>query len=114
MPEFTYEAMAGSGQRTHGAMTANSEREVVSMLDANLRLVQWNQRFAEFTGVPESLLQVGMPMETILRAQASLGEFGAVEVHGRPTDRDRASPPGERSGAPRGRRKDRVQARAHS
>ncbi|MBM3994697.1 MAG: type II secretion system F family protein [Planctomycetes bacterium] len=34
MPEFTYEAMAGSGQRTTGTMTANSEREVVTMLDA--------------------------------------------------------------------------------
>src|ERR1700686_3140824 len=34
MPEFTYEAMAGTGQRTNGAITANSEREVVSMLDA--------------------------------------------------------------------------------
>ena len=33
MPEFTYEAMAGSGQRMNGTMTANSEREVVSMLD---------------------------------------------------------------------------------
>lgn len=34
MPEFTYEALAGTGHRTNGTMTANSEREVVSMLDA--------------------------------------------------------------------------------
>jgi general secretion pathway protein F/type IV pilus assembly protein PilC len=34
MPEFTYEALAGTGARTNGTMTANSEREVVSMLDA--------------------------------------------------------------------------------
>jgi general secretion pathway protein F/type IV pilus assembly protein PilC len=34
MPEFTYEALAGTGQRTHGSMTANSEREVVTLLDA--------------------------------------------------------------------------------
>ena len=34
MPEFTYEALAGTGQRTNGTMSANSEREVVSMLDA--------------------------------------------------------------------------------
>jgi general secretion pathway protein F len=34
MPEFTYEAMAGSGLRSNGTLTANSEREVVSMLDS--------------------------------------------------------------------------------
>jgi general secretion pathway protein F/type IV pilus assembly protein PilC len=34
MPEFTYEALAGTGQRTNGTMSANSEREVVSLLDA--------------------------------------------------------------------------------
>jgi general secretion pathway protein F/type IV pilus assembly protein PilC len=34
MPDFTYEALAGTGQRTNGTMTANSEREVVTMLDA--------------------------------------------------------------------------------
>ena len=34
MPDFTYEALAGTGQRTNGTMSANSEREVVTMLDA--------------------------------------------------------------------------------
>jgi general secretion pathway protein F len=34
MPDFTYEALANTGARTHGTMTANSEREVVTMLDA--------------------------------------------------------------------------------
>jgi general secretion pathway protein F/type IV pilus assembly protein PilC len=34
MPEFTYEAMAGSGARSQGVLTANSEREAMSMLDA--------------------------------------------------------------------------------
>ncbi len=34
MPDFNYEALAGTGQRTHGAITAVSEREVVSMLDS--------------------------------------------------------------------------------
>lgn len=34
MPDFTYEALAGTGQRTQGTMSASSEREVVSMLDA--------------------------------------------------------------------------------
>lgn len=34
MPDFTYEALAGSGQRNTGTLTANSEREVMAMLDA--------------------------------------------------------------------------------
>jgi general secretion pathway protein F len=34
VPEFTYEAMAGSGQRSQGTLTANSEREIMAMLDA--------------------------------------------------------------------------------
>src|ERR1043165_3889571 len=34
MPDFTYEALAETGQRTHGKLTANSEREVVTVLDA--------------------------------------------------------------------------------
>jgi general secretion pathway protein F/type IV pilus assembly protein PilC len=34
VPEFTYEAMAGSGQRSQGTLTAGNEREVMAMLDA--------------------------------------------------------------------------------
>ena len=34
MPEFTYEAIATTGQRSQGNLTANSEREVLAMLDS--------------------------------------------------------------------------------
>src|SRR5437868_9122823 len=34
MPEFTYVAMARTGQRSQGSLTANSEREAMSQLDA--------------------------------------------------------------------------------
>ncbi len=34
MPDYNYEAMGGTGQRTTGIMSANTERDVVSMLDA--------------------------------------------------------------------------------
>ena len=34
MPEFVYEAMGTTGQRSQGTLTANSEREVMTMLDA--------------------------------------------------------------------------------
>lgn len=52
----------------------------VMMLDADLRLVEWNSHFAEFTGVPEGMLRVGLPMADILRAQALAGEFGEIDV----------------------------------
>lgn len=34
MPEFSYEALAATGNRTHGTLVAASEREVMAMLDA--------------------------------------------------------------------------------
>jgi general secretion pathway protein F len=34
MPDYSYEALAGTGQRTNGTLAANNEREVVSILDA--------------------------------------------------------------------------------
>jgi general secretion pathway protein F/type IV pilus assembly protein PilC len=34
MPDFTYEALAPSGQRSQGTLTATSEREVLAMLDS--------------------------------------------------------------------------------
>src|SRR5262245_37322314 len=34
MPDFTYEALATTGQRSTGTLTAGSEREVLTMLDA--------------------------------------------------------------------------------
>jgi signal transduction histidine kinase/CheY-like chemotaxis protein len=52
----------------------------VMMLDADLRLVEWNARFPEFAGIPEGMLHVGLPMAEILHAQASAGEFGQVNV----------------------------------
>jgi signal transduction histidine kinase len=52
----------------------------IMMVDGDLRLLAWNQRFPEFTGVPANILRVGLPMEDILRAQAEVGEFGVVDV----------------------------------
>ncbi|MCG7360541.1 PAS-domain containing protein [Roseomonas sp. ACRSG] len=52
----------------------------VMMLDADLCLMEWNSRFAEFAGVPEGMLRIGLPMPDILRAQATAGEFGEVDV----------------------------------
>ena len=48
----------------------------VSMFDAHLCLVEWNARFPGLAGVPPDILRAGLPMEEILRAQISTGQFG--------------------------------------
>jgi signal transduction histidine kinase/CheY-like chemotaxis protein len=57
------------------------------MLDGELRLVQWNQHYPDYVGIPRDALRVGMPMQDILRLQVRAGEFGEVdenaEVHRR-------------------------------
>jgi signal transduction histidine kinase len=52
----------------------------IMMIDADLRLIEWNPHFSEFTGVPAEILRVGLPMEEILRTQACAGEFGHVDA----------------------------------
>jgi signal transduction histidine kinase/CheY-like chemotaxis protein/HPt (histidine-containing phosphotransfer) domain-containing protein len=47
----------------------------VMMLDGENRLVQWNDRFPELTGVPRGMLAVGVSMAEMVRAQAEAGEF---------------------------------------
>jgi signal transduction histidine kinase/ActR/RegA family two-component response regulator len=50
------------------------------VLDGDLRLLEWNQNFPKFVGVPADILHEGMPLGDILRAQAIAGEFGPVDV----------------------------------
>ena len=52
----------------------------VLVVDRDLKLVEWNDRYPEFTGVPNEILQVGLDISDILRVQAAAGEFGAVDV----------------------------------
>jgi PAS domain-containing protein len=51
----------------------------VSMFDAHMCLVEWNARFPDIAGVPAEILQVGLPMEEILRAQVASGQFGRID-----------------------------------
>jgi PAS domain-containing protein len=51
----------------------------VSVTDGELRLVAWNPRFSDFSGVPRRALRIGMPMAEVLRLQAEAGEFGLVD-----------------------------------
>ncbi len=52
----------------------------VLMVDAELRSVVWNAKFAEIAGIPSGLPTPGATMEQMLRAQAEAGEFGDVDV----------------------------------
>jgi signal transduction histidine kinase/FixJ family two-component response regulator len=47
----------------------------IVMLDADLRLVQWNRRFAEIIGFPERSLAIGAPIADAFRALAEAGEL---------------------------------------
>ena len=53
----------------------------ISVVDAELRLVAWNRRYAELFGFPERLLQIGRPIEDLIRhAQQALGGDDAQGV----------------------------------
>ncbi len=50
------------------------------VIDADLRLLEWNQHFPDAVGVDPAILRVGLPAEDIIRAQTIAGEFGPVDV----------------------------------
>jgi signal transduction histidine kinase/CheY-like chemotaxis protein len=50
------------------------------VVDADLRLMLWNERFSDVTGVPAAILAPGLPLEAMVRAQAAAGEFGTVDI----------------------------------
>jgi general secretion pathway protein F/type IV pilus assembly protein PilC len=109
MPDFTYEAMATSGVRTKGTLTAQSPREVMSMLDArglypirideakaNIVARRWGSRvkprtMAAFYAQLADLLQSGVPLLRsieLLERQSSQPALGEVlrEVRARVAD----------------------------
>jgi histidine kinase len=48
----------------------------VSVVDADLRLVAWNRRYIEIFDYPPDLVQVGRPIEALMRHNAARGLFG--------------------------------------
>lgn len=68
-----------------GVLAAMSDG--VMVMDAELRLVGWNSRFADVAGVPRRALRIGMPIAEILRLQAEGGEFGLVDPEAEVTRR---------------------------
>ncbi len=52
----------------------------ISVVDAELRLVAWNARYAQLFGFPPAMLRVGMPIETLVQHNMRQGLIGRVDV----------------------------------
>ncbi|GLQ91244.1 PAS-domain containing protein [Dyella acidisoli] len=52
----------------------------VSVIDAQLRLVAWNARYAELFGYPETLLKARQPVEELFRYNARRGLLGPGDM----------------------------------
>lgn len=52
----------------------------ISVIDAQLRLVAWNARYAELFGYPEALLKAGQPVEELFRYNARRGLLGPGDM----------------------------------
>ena len=52
----------------------------VSVVDADLRLVAWNKRYAQIFGFPPELLKVGRPIEDLFRYNARRGLLGPGNI----------------------------------
>ncbi|MBB1433355.1 PAS-domain containing protein [Pseudoalteromonas sp. SG43-6] len=52
----------------------------ISVVDKELNLVAWNKRYAEMFNYPEGFLEVGQPIEQIIRYNAERGECGPGEI----------------------------------
>lgn len=50
----------------------------VTLFDADLKLVAWNQKFAELFDFPLSLLEKGVDFATLLRFNLERGEYGEI------------------------------------
>ena len=103
MPDFTYEALANTGVRNQGTLTANSKHEVMSMLDArglfpvSIELVKTtatgvggkrvkSRHMAAFFAQLADLLRAGVPLLRCLQILEKQSSFPALseilrEVH---------------------------------
>ncbi|WP_100658382.1 PAS domain-containing hybrid sensor histidine kinase/response regulator [Alteromonas flava] len=50
----------------------------ISVLDRELNMLAWNQRYLELFDYPSDFISVGKPIESVLRANAERGMFGEV------------------------------------
>ncbi len=52
----------------------------VSVVDKDLRLVAWNQRYLELFNYPDELIHIGQPIESLFRYNAKRGLLGVGEI----------------------------------
>ncbi len=52
----------------------------IRVLDEDLKIVAFNQRYVDLLGFPPGLVHVGMPFEEIVRFRAERGDHGPVDV----------------------------------
>jgi len=52
----------------------------ISVVDKDLKLVAWNKRYAEMFHYPDGFLEVGQPIEDVIRYNAERGECGPGEI----------------------------------
>ena len=60
--------------------TLENVSQGISVVDAQMLLVAWNRRYLELFDYPEGLVQVGVPVEKLIRWNAELGDCGPGEV----------------------------------
>jgi PAS domain S-box-containing protein len=56
--------------------TIENINQGIGVVDQNLNLVVWNQRYLEIFRFPDNLIRVGTPMEKVFRYNAHNGEYG--------------------------------------
>ncbi|NOU51644.1 response regulator [Pseudoalteromonas sp. JBTF-M23] len=52
----------------------------ISVVDKDLNLVAWNKRYGEMFAYPEGFLEVGLPIEQVIRFNAQRGECGPGDI----------------------------------
>ncbi len=60
--------------------TLENVSQGISVVDADLRLVAWNQRYLKLFSYPADLLYIGKPIQEVLEFNAARGELGAGDA----------------------------------
>ena len=63
----------------------------ISVFDARLRLVAWNQTFLRLLEFPSSMAYVGAPFESFIRFNAERGEYGPGDIEAQIAERVEAA-----------------------
>lgn len=59
--------------------TLENLEQGISVVDANMNLVAWNQRYEEFLDIPSSMLKLGQPVSEIMTFNARRGRLRLVD-----------------------------------